>query len=256
MNTRDELRRAFETLRNKGEVSTSEKWQATTPPDALFEIINYSFKITRMPESSDELKRETKCDYPWSENHFQERIAGEPTNPGVEYLNWPYYTPEKHDEVFRAEGEHFFSHTYQERFWPDKTLKGTGKMGYNLGDFNDLIARLKNDPGGRQAFYAIWHPQDSAENGVRLPCTIGYHFLIRQGKLNMTYLIRSCDIRRHFRNDIYMSIRLGQYVRDQIKDPVDKNLKMGEFFCWLGSLHCWDGEKAMLDADIQKFDNF
>ena len=122
-------------------------------------------------------------------------------------------------------------------------------MGYNFGDFSDLVERLKEDPGSRQAFYAIWHPQDSNNDGVRLPCTIGYHFLIRNNKLHITYLIRSCDIFRHFKNDIYMTVRLAQYVRDQI----DPELEMGDLSMWVGSLHCWDKEKVMLKYKKEEY---
>jgi thymidylate synthase len=238
MKISESIKKCYQDLYANGNPATSKKWQAIDIDSELYEIINRYLQMD-MPETIEELALETKADLPWSENHFQERISRNPANPGYEYLNWPYYKPEDHNSLFRSEGETYFSHTYMERFWPDKNLKGTGKMGYNFGDFDDLIERIKEDPGTRQAFYAIWHPQDSANDGVRLPCTIGYHFLIRNNKMYMTYLIRSCDIFRHFKNDIYMSIRLAQYVRDH----VDPSIAMGEFSMWIGSLHCWNAEK-------------
>jgi len=66
----------------------------------------------------------------------------------------------------------------------------------------------------------------------------------------MTYLIRSCDIFRHFKNDVYMTIRLAQYVRDQVNPDLD----LGELSMWIGSLHCWNVEKALLDVKAQKYD--
>jgi thymidylate synthase len=241
--------RAFETLKNDGEIASSKKWQAIDSPDDLFEIIN-GYYIMEMPENIEELGKQCAADLPWAENHFQERVSRNPANPGYEYLNWPYYKPSVHNSKFRSEGETYFSHTYMERFWPNKELIGTGKMGYHFGDFDDLVARMKEDPGTRQAFYAIWHPQDSANDGVRLPCTIGYHFLIRNGVLHITYLIRSCDIFRHFKNDIYMTVRLAQYVRD----AVDPTLKLGKLNMWIGSLHCWNIEKTLLDTQIMKYE--
>lgn len=244
---------SFISLKEMGEIATSKKWQAIDSPGDLLEIINKYIQM-EMPETKEELAKECDADLPWAENHFQERINPNCNkNPGYEYQNWPYYKNNTQDnnKKFRNEGETFFSHTYMERFWPDKTLRGTGKMGYNFGDFADLIERLKSDPGSRQAFYAIWHPQDSNNNGVRLPCTIGYHFLIRNGKLHLTYLIRSCDIFRHFKNDIYMTVRLAQYVRDQ----VDPSLELGKLSMWIGSLHCWNIEKTLLNSKITKYEN-
>jgi thymidylate synthase len=240
---------AFENLDTLGSITSAKKWQAIDPFDDMHETINGYYQA-QMPEDIEGISKETKADLPWAENHFKERINPNCNhNPGYEYQNWPYYkvNTKDNDSKFRgekkdSEEETFFSHTYMERFWPNKELIGTGKMGYNFGNFADLIDRLKDDPGSRQAFYAIWHPQDSNNDGVRLPCTIGYHFLIRNNKLHITYLIRSCDIFRHFKNDIYMTVRLAQYVRDQ----VDPNIEMGTLSMWIGSLHCWNAEKGML----------
>lgn len=240
------IKQAHLSLDSRGYLVKSKKWQAIDSPDSLLEVDNLWLKMD-IPESPEELARETKANLPWAEDHFQERIDPKANkNPGFQYQNWPFYKPSEHNDKFRAEGEGLFSHTYMERFWPDKTIKGTGAMGYNFGDFGDLIDRLKDDPFTRQAFFAIWHPQDQNNDGVRLPCTIGYHFMIRQGKLNITYLIRSCDIFRHFRNDIYMTARLAQYVRDE----VNPFLKMGELNMWIGSLHCFGIEKPLLTQNI------
>jgi hypothetical protein len=247
----------LELLHSEGTTYQSEKWQAVKSPDSLFEVIDVHFRA-HMPETVEELARLTQADLPWSEDHFQERVAGVPANPGYEYQNWPYYKPEKHNSSFRAEGQGYFSHTYMERFWPDTSILGTGIMKYRYGDFNDILGRLKRDPYTRQAYFAIWHPNDQAnlETEVRLPCTIGYQFLIRDGKINILYTIRSCDILRHFKNDIYMTVRLAHYVRDYlIKEGVVPSLKMGTIGMYIGSLHCFNIEKSLLASRIKQFSN-
>lgn len=239
-------------LADYGSVQNSNKWQAIDSPDSLFEVTGLFFSM-RMPDSIEELEEQTKADLPWSEDHFQERIAGIPANPGYQYLNWPYYKPEKDNEKFRAEGEGLFSHTYMERFWPDTSIMGTGAMPYNFGNLEDLIDRLVKDPGTRQAFFAIWHPSDQSNHGVRLPCTIGYHFTIRNDELHVTYLIRSCDIFRHFRNDIYMTIRLAQYILGELITRTDNPfLSLGKMDMWIGSLHCFNQEKNLIPSTIKK----
>ena len=245
------IRNSFEDLKNNGEIARSQKWQAIDTPDDLWEVINRYIQMD-MPETVEELGKQCDADLPWAEDHFQERIDPDCNhNPGYEYQNWPYYrtNTEDNDKKFRNEEQEYFSHTYMERFWPDTTIKGTGKMGYNFGNFADTVEKLKKDNGTRQAFFAIWHPQDQRDDGVRLPCTIGYHFLVRNGKLHIAYLIRSCDIMRHFKNDIYMTVRLAQYVRDQ----VDPNIQLGQLSMWIGSLHCWNMEKALIDHKIMKY---
>jgi len=249
MTIKESIRKSLVDLDLNGILVSSKKWQAIDSPGYLLEVDN-RFLSMYIPEDKDSLAEQCKADLPWAENHFQERINPNCNhNPGYQYKNWPYYHASEHDKKFRNEADIYFSHTYMERFWPDKNIKGTGKMGYNFGDFNDLIERLKNDPGTRQGFYAIWHPQDSNNLGVRLPCTIGYFFLIREGVMNITYLIRSCDIFRHFKNDIYMTARLAQYVRDKL----DKDIKMGKMHMWIGSLHCWHIEKPILKSWQDKY---
>lgn len=247
----------FKHLIDNGKAYKSAKWQAIDSPDSLFEVTDIHFKV-QMPETIEKLEQETKADLPWVENHFKERVRGIPANPGYEYQNWPYYKPEKHNNSFRAEGEGYFSHTYMERFWPNRELIGTGAMGYRFGDFQDVLDRLARDPQTRQAYLAIWHPNDQAnlEKEVRLPCTIGYQFLIREGKLSIIYTIRSCDILRHFKNDVYMTIRLAQYVRDYLVEKgVFTELSMGTMGMSIGSLHCFNIEKPLLEQRL-KFYSF
>ncbi len=240
-------------LSDNGVAYKSNKWQAIDSPDSLFEIIDIHLKI-KIPESISELGVLCNADLPWAENHFQERISGNPANPGFEYQNWPYYKPNKHNSSFRAEGEGYFSHTYMERFWPDISIIGTGKMKYRYGNFQDLLDRLISDPYTRQAYFAIWHPNDQSNNNVRLPCTIGYQILIREGKLNILYTIRSCDIFRHFKNDIYMTMRLAQYIRDVLiaKGVFDK-LEVGNMGMYIGSLHCFNTEKRLLEIKANQY---
>ena len=210
----------------------------------MYEVNNMFFDAV-MPETKEELEKQTAPDLPWAEDHFQERVGGEPLNPGEQYKNWPYYDHSKDNKRFR-EGDKQFSHSYMERYWPPRDLKG---IRYNYGDLNDLIEKLNENPLTRQAYLSIWYPEDQQNLKERVPCTLGYHILIRDGKLNITYHIRSCDIRRHFRNDIYMTVRLAQWIRDKLKIY----FKMGNLYMWIGNLHCFDSEKGMLAKDEAKW---
>ena len=221
-------------------------WQSVKTDNPMYEINNLFFDAS-MPETKKELVKEIGPDLPWAEDHFKERIAGYPLNPGNEYKNWPYYRAEIDDKRFRESDEGFkFSHTYMERYWPPKDLKG---IRYNYGNLGHLVDRLNKNPYTRQAYFTVWHPEDQKERSERIPCTLGYHFLIRNGKLNITYHIRSCDIRRHFKNDIYLTARLAQWVRDKLKIY----FKMGNIYMWIGSLHCFYLEKEMLKQDMKKW---
>jgi thymidylate synthase len=60
-----------------------------------------------------------------------------------------------------------------------------------------------------------------------------YWFYFQNGRLNMKYLIRSCDAVRHLKNDVYLSYRLLEHVADAI------GAKYGSLHMWIGNLHCF-----------------
>jgi thymidylate synthase len=113
---------------------------------------------------------------------------------------------------------------------------------FDYGDYHDIVERAREDKGSRQLYLSIWHPEDQSNGNGRVPCTLGYFFLIRNHTLDVTYHIRSCDILRHFRNDIYMAVRLAQDFRDK----VDPTINLGKLNMWVGSLHCFINEKEIL----------
>ena len=227
---------ALELYKN-GAVVKNPRWQSVKAALPMYEI-RHQFLKMKMPSTPPVLANQTAADMPWAEDHFQERVSGYPANPGNEYKNWPYYDHKKDNKRFRPKT---FSHTYMERYWPPRELKG---IRYKYGDLNHLIERLNNEPLTRQAYFAVWHPEDQIDIGERVPCTLGYHFMVREGRMDVTYHIRSCDIRRHFKNDIYMTIRLAQWVVERLDEGV--NIELGNMYMWIGSLHCWFAEKEML----------
>jgi hypothetical protein len=243
-------------LYHYGTVRRNNKWQGIKIEQKLLEIFNI-YLAMEMPTTTNQLAEETKANLPWAEDHFQERIGGVPLNPGNEYKNWPFYRGMDNDDKFRKDGEgHQFSHSYMERMWckqendedPLDPCSGGLRHGirYPYGDFEDFLQKFAQNPYGRQNYFSIWHPEDQSPGDRRLPCTLGYWFNIVGGKLDCTYHIRSCDIFRHFHNDIYMTVRLAQYVRDRLTEEVLPYLQMGNLYMWIGSLHCFEVEKEML----------
>jgi len=223
----------------KGKPVESDNWQGVSIKDTMVEVRDLFFKMPLYADK-ERLAKATKADLPWAEDHFQERLAG-PSNPGKEYKNWPYYRENSDNERFRATGK--FSHTYQERFWSPYQPG----IRFHMGDYNDIKDRLFNNPTTRQAFLAIWHPEDqSNEETRRLPCTIGYWFKLDKGALNITYLIRSCDASRHFRNDIYMTNRLVMDMADHLGSY------LGEMSVWIGSFHYFKNDEYFLKRKIKQ----
>lgn len=200
-----------------------------------------------------------KPNLPWAEDHFQERVGKEPLNPSPSEQWWPFAragnAEHKKDETF--------SHTYPERFWPRMANAG-GKILYSerqvavphvgirfeYGSLGDLCTVLENNPNSRQAYLPIWFPEDlaAAVEGERVPCSMGYHFIQdgASGDLDCVYSMRSCDIVRFYRDDLYMAGRLLQWVAEQVGHRV------GRLIVNIDNLHCFPGDATFLEQRFPK----
>lgn len=180
------------------------------------ELQNYSY--TLLNAKSSEIPDVVQ---PWADAEFQERIydpqlAGAPINPGEAWkLREEVWTEYMHNGKM--------AYTYNERLW-----------------FNDqltkVVDRLKEDPDSRQLWISLWNPAidpDKLGGVSRVPCSLGYSIQVREGKLNLHYLMRSCDFATHFRNDIYLAIKLQEWIADITGYPV------GDFTHTIFSLHVY-----------------
>lgn len=227
------------------------KWQqldiSESDAHATYEVLNTTIWYD-MPKTIHKLEAYVQPDLPWAEDHFQERISGVAMNPGTQHKNWPYHAGKV--ELHQHGGK--YDHNYMERIWPTdiKVDMGNGPVpfeGYRfaVGDLNDVIKQLKVDPGTRQAYLPIWFPEDTgATEGQRVPCTLGYHFIVRDGLLHMTYNMRSCEIYRHFTNDVYMAVRLAEYVAWSAFGP---DVTIGQLTMNIVSLHGFVGDTAQIE---------
>jgi thymidylate synthase len=196
----------------------------------------------------------------WAEDQFQERVSGKPLNPPPSEAWWPWNI-NKSNEQHKDQGK--FDHTYPERYWPQKAgaERHAFGLGYNVGirfrygDLQDVVNLLAKSPYTRQAVLPVWFPEDTgAVNGQRVPCSLGYHFILREGKLHCTYWIRSCDFVRHFKNDFYMTARLLQWVHERLMDtdsaenPFWAEAQVGTLTMHVTSLHVFEGDIRRLDG--------
>jgi hypothetical protein len=217
-----------------------------------------------IPGNQEALAVDIRPNLPWAEDHFRERVCGVPLNPGVQYKNWPWYKPDWEAQNEKQE----FSHTYMERFWGKSAIRSNeirvyepfepDGIRYDYGDLNDVVDLLAREPYTRQAYLPIWFPEDTgAVHGERVPCTLGYHFMLRDGKLNCNYVIRSCDFLRYLRDDLYMAARLTQWVldtlvprrmgeyadeRDRAADHPWARVEYGKVRMSIFSLHIFEGD--------------
>ena len=253
-------------------VATGE-WQSQDISDkpmlATHEVVNASFDMV-IPATAHELAEVTGAHMPWAEDHFRERVSGEPLNPPPSEEWWPFAQKVNRDHKSEPGGK--FSHTYPERFWSKYAGEAYEDMAqsnsldwqplhgirFDYGDLQDVVNQLTRGPLTRQAYLPIWFPEDTgAVHGKRVPCTLGYHFLIRQGVLQIVYYMRSCDLIRHFQDDVYMAGRLAQWMVQEIlanqivsgynfANPQEAPLKVGHLIMHIVSLHCFAGDIPMM----------
>lgn len=253
----DAFNHGVSSLLVNGDVVNPGKWQAIELDPRLVMIELWNFQFQRLvPETLEALQEDIKPDLPWAEDHFQERVSGEPTNPGKTYKYWPYNTFKERDDPFKNEEGNIFSHTYQERYWPKEAggIKGAFNnhgIRYQYGDLQDVIELLYNHPETRQAILPVWFPEDTGSvHGKRVPCSIFYHFYIRNNAIHINYYIRSCDAYRHYRNDIYLTARLLQYVAEQLR-LMGSTYQIGYMIMTIGSLHIFKNDLYAFSKDTR-----
>lgn len=264
------------------------EWQSTLQDSGLGvtrEITNCIFRY-RLPGSGSPtaLADHMEPNLPWAEDHFLERVSGEPLNPPPSEAYWPFAQQgneqHKHGEKF--------SHTYPERFWPkqagDPNLRPVIAIGaadnrtfgmshpdfktrytkhadhfgirYPYGDLQDVVNLLARSPRTRQAFLPVWFPEDTGNReGVRVPCTLGYHFRLIGEELHITYLIRSCDFLRHWTDDCYMAARLVYWVLQRLDAMGEgwSDIKPGTLTFHAMSLHAFEGDTHTLKQMAERY---
>lgn len=244
------------------------EWQSQTTEMPMRELRNVSINMP-LPPTKEMLAELTGAHLPWAEDHFLERVGGEPLNPAPSEEWWPF--AQKVNRAFKSEGGEKFSHTYPERMWPKYANDGQESLSlkydrephqgirFEYGDLGDVVKQLTKHPLTRQAFLPIWFPEDTgAVHGKRVPCTLGYHFAIRDGKLDITYYMRSTDLLRHFQDDIYLAGRLAQWMVEQVlsnqimvgynfNDPQPDPLVVGELIFHTANMHIFEGDVPIIE---------
>jgi thymidylate synthase len=224
------------------------EWQAIQggPATLTAELEDVSFE-TRIAVDMDTAQQLVKPNLPWAEEHFQERVSGTPYNPPPSHERWPFRRQNNAEHV-DVQGQ--FSHTYPERFWPKyahqhpDTLFEREGIRFAYGDVSDVIKLLSRRRHTRQAYLPIWFPEDLTASvaGERVPCSLGYHFMIRDDALSVRYVMRSVDFLRHFRDDVYMAMRLAQWVAHRVRPLL---AGPGKLVMHISSLHIFP------PADVQ-----
>lgn len=240
------------------------RWQgistAGKPDLETYELLNHSSTVILRSELLSHYREDIGPDLPWADDHFEERVCGQPLNPGLQWSKWRMG---QGADSFRLQ-DGTFNHNYMERLWP-KYARQLGpqevasdywepqenpaispRLGilYAYGDLMDVVRLLAREPDTRQAYLPMWFPEDTGVvHQDRAPCSLGWHFIVRDNKLHMVYYLRSVDLVNHWRNDLYMAARLLLWVLDEARainsDWLD--IRPGSLTTHITSFHCFRG---------------
>jgi hypothetical protein len=253
----------------------TERWQGVTANTNTREIRNVNFEIDlECPDSMDvrTWQMEIKPNLPWADDHFLERVGGEPLNPGVQWAKWPYGNSAN---KFRTQGR--FNHSYMERMWPKYARRtDDGKLlgelpghirkypsadprpkfgiGYHYGDLQDWVELLAKEPHTRQAWLPLFFPEDTGYgDGGRKMCSLGYQIMVRDDRAHIWYPLRSCDFVRHWADDCYLAVRMLLWVIMKCRGLNSKlwsGIVPGTYAMHMTSLHIFESDIEDLSKEI------
>lgn len=104
---------------------------------------------------------------------------------------------------------------------------------FTLGQYDNVLEILKNDPESRRASLSIYDACDISIYSKDTPCTYAINFSILNNKLNMSVMMRSNDLWFGFCNDQYCFSRLQQKMAN------DLNIEVGTYFHFVNNLHLY-----------------
>ena len=182
------------------------------------ELIGHAYKLVSYDDARGVAKA-NGINMDWLEAESEERIqvCNINTNPGMAWQdNDDFWLP------FLRDGA--FSYTYAERLLPQ---------------LPHIIRELSIHPNSRQAVLTMYDQHQDMMNWGgrdRVPCSMHYQFLMREGRLHCVYSMRSCDFFKFFLSDVVLAIDLLRHIARVL------GVKPGSFTHIMGSLHAFEGD--------------
>lgn len=199
-------------LENKGETYEGSAGNSTKEKKKFRELRGISFDITGWDDRS-QMMSDNGLSVAFAETDFSDRLSVNPVNPGRAI---ELDTVGVLSKYRRSNGK--LDYTYSER------------MCYQI---EPIVKLLLEHPDTRQAFMSIWNPELDLPNVeiLRVPCSIGFHFMIRDNKLYLVYYMRSLEVTKCLGNDIYTSTRLLETIASRL------GIETGTVTFCVGSMH-------------------
>jgi len=193
---------------------------ADNPDYETLELIGYQYTLKAF-DQLDEVVQYLEGNLTWAKAELNERIRGS-LNPGKAWArDFAKWFP------FIRDGK--FAYHYPERL---------------SHQIQAVIQELSVRPTTRQAVVTMYDVHQDMMNWGgrdRVPCSLSYHFLLRDDYLTLLYTQRSCDFLKFFSTDVWITCGMLNFVGDQLNLPTFGR----RFVHSINSLHAF---KKDLDA--------
>lgn len=105
---------------------------------------------------------------------------------------------------------------------------------HSIDQFEKVIEKLKNDTFSRQAIMVIFDPYYDYTQTKDVPCTISFHFLLRNNKLHMNTYMRSNDAMLGHVIDVFTFTMIQELIATEIE------CDLGTYNHFVGSFHLYE----------------
>lgn len=202
--------------------TVQDRFVGDDPDYETLELGAYQYSLSRVDlVELEKVVSYLKGNLSWAKKELSERIRGS-INPGFAWsLDEDRWAPFLRDERF--------AYHYPER------------LAYQL---KYVIQELRMRPNSRQAVMTMYDVHQDMMNwgGLdRVPCSLTYHFMLRNKELTIVYSQRSCDFLKFFATDVYITCGMLVHVAKELLIPPEQC----RFIHVVNSLHAF---KRDLDA--------
>ena len=124
---------------------------------------------------------------------------------------------------------------------------------YQKSQFDFVIDTLVNDQASRQAIVNINNIYHKARKTKDFPCAISMQFFIKNGRLNMSVIMRSSDLVLEFCEDIFQFYMFYECVRSRLNDN-KITVGYGEITVFITSLQLSEKHWNLVSPDAEQPD--
>jgi thymidylate synthase len=133
------------------------------------------------------------------------------------------------------------------RYADDGVLRGAygprmRRWGGHVDQLAEVARTLRKDADSRRAVIQLYDPARDAAGHRDVPCTLGFRFQLRQGRLHMSTTMRSQDLWVGFPYDVFFATVLHELVAGWV------GAELGTYYHHVDSLHLYESDMPAVAA--------